>query len=409
MTWWTALRNLRGRWPATLLTVLAIALAGSIALVVPMLLSQVDRGASDAAQVFDLLVTAPGGEVQAVTSTVFLLEAPIANVPWSLYEELQADERTTRVIPLGLGDTVQGFPLVGTDLSMFDVRAVSGSGNYFELREGELFQEPFQAVLGATVARQLGLEPGDHFTTAHGFDATGGRVLPATGSHEHEHADHDHDEEYVVTGVLHATGGPFDRAVFTDLESTWLLHGQAAADAQEVTAMFVTARQVNHYYAIAAEINDGSDAQAVFIGSVFGQLRGVVQQGETVYQLISILVLLLAAMTISLYIYAGALTRRRQVSLLRALGAGRGMVFGVIILETVVAAVLGVAIAIGITFLTGSVLSGVLTNMLGFTLPAPVLEPAWLLAVTGLIPLTLLVALIPAVQAATASPLEHLN
>ena len=195
MIWWTALRNLRGRWPATLLTVLAIALAGSIALVVPMLLSQVDRGASEAAQVFDLLVTAPGGEVQAVTSTVFLLEAPIANVPWSLFEELAEDERTTRVIPLGLGDTVQGFPLVGTDSSMFDVRALSGDGNYFELHTGALFTEPFQAVLGATVAAQLGLEQGDHFTPAHGFDASGGRVLPAAGEHEHQHADHDHDDE----------------------------------------------------------------------------------------------------------------------------------------------------------------------------------------------------------------------
>ena len=421
MTWWTALRNLRGRWFGTLLTVLAIALAGSIALVVPMLLNQVDRGASDAAQVFDLLVTAKGGEVQAVTSAVFLLDAPIGNVPLSLFEELVADERTTRVVPVALGDALQGFRLVGTDHTMFDVPAVDRDGPYLTVREGGLFSGPFEAVLGAAVAAELGMSVGDSFTTAHGFDGTGGEVIPAAQAHAHEdehaheeghaHEDdgHSHAEEYLVTGILEPTGGPFDRAVFTDMDSTWLIHGQLNEAGREVTAMFVSARQINHYYELAGEINAGTDAQAVFIGSVFGQLRGVVQQGESVYQLISVLVLILAALTISLYIYAGSLARQRQVSLLRALGAGRAMVFGVIMLETFVAAVIGVALAIGLSLLSGGFISGVLADMLGFSLPAPALEPVWLVAVSGLIPLTMLVALSPALQAAGSSPLEHLN
>src|SRR5690554_1897249 len=121
MTLWIALRNLRSRWAGTLLTVFAIALAGTLALVVPMLLSQVDRGASDAAQVFDLLVTAKGGEVQAVTSSVFLLDAPIGNIPLRLYEDLAADDRTLRAVPLALGDAFMGFPVVGTTGEMFDL------------------------------------------------------------------------------------------------------------------------------------------------------------------------------------------------------------------------------------------------------------------------------------------------
>lgn len=406
MTLWVAMRNLRARWAGTLLTVLAVALAGTLALVVPMLLDQLERGAADSAQVFDLLVTAPGSEVQAVTSTVFLLEPPVGNVPYSLYEDLLADERTRRVVPIGLGDALRGFPVVGTDAEFFEMRLDTDSDPYYRLAEGELFSGPFEAVIGSAAARELSLRPGDRFTTAHGFGGSGGAVLREDEEHDSGHADH--ADEYLVTGVLQPTGSAFDRAVLTGIESVWLSHGQGAAESREITALFYTARQLNHFYAVAGEIDQLDNAQAVFIGQVFGQLRGVMLQGQEMYRLISLLVLVLAALTVALYVHSSAAARRKQVSLLRALGAGRASVFGLVLLETGLASVAGVLLASGLSLAVAAGLSSVLAGMAGFSLPAPQLDPAWLMAVVALVPLSLLVALVPAVQAAVASPLDHI-
>lgn len=419
MTIWVALRNLRTRWVASLLTVLAVAVAGAAALVVPMLIDQVDRGASDAAQVFDLLITAKGGQVQAVASSVFLMDVPLGNVPGDLYEELLEDERTARVVPLGLGDSLRGFPIVGTSEALFELSLSAAAGPYFSLARGDMFQEPFEAVLGARVASELRLNVGDRFTTAHGFDQPGGELLHADGDHGHDDdddhghepgggGDHDHDVEYVVVGVMAPTGSAYDRAVLTPMESVWLVHGQVAAEARDVTALFYSARQANHFFTVAAEVNARPDAQAVFIGSVFGQLRGAVRQGEALYRLVSVIVLVLAALTVSLYIYSGALERRRQVALLRALGAGRTTVFGIAMLETLLAASLGFLLAVAFSWVIGTALSGPLGTAIGFILPAPVLQWQWLLAVAALVPLVLLVALVPALRTSMESPLEHL-
>lgn len=418
MTFWVALRNLRARWAGTLLTLLAVALAGTLALVVPMLLDQLERGAADSAQVFDLLITAPGSEVQAVTSSVFLMEPPLGNVPHSLYEDLLEDERTLRVVPIGLGDALQGFPIVGTDTSFFDMRLSSGDDPFYRLARGELFSGPFEAVIGAAAARELSLAPGDRFTTAHGFSGTGGSIVHGGGNHAHDdHAGHhddsdddagDHSDEYVVSGVLRPTGSAFDRAILTDIESVWLAHGQAAAESREITALFYTARQLNHFYAVATEVDQLDNAQAVFIGQVFGQLRGVMLQGQEMYRLISLLVLVLSALTVALYVHSSAAARKKQVSLLRVLGAGRAGVFGLVLLETGIASIMGVVLATGMSLVVAGLLSSVLAGMVGFSLPNPQLDTAWLLAVVALVPLSLLVALVPAIQAAVSSPLENL-
>lgn len=415
MTLWVALRNLRARWAGTLLTVLAVALAGTLALVVPMLLDQLERGAADSAQVFDLLITAPGSDVQAVTSSVFLMEPPLGNVPYGVYEDLRSDERTLRVVPIGLGDGLRSHPVVGTNEQFFEMRLSGEDDPFYRLAEGELFRGPFEAVIGAAAARELALTVGDRFTTAHGFRGEGGQIIPAgdepADEHEHEGAvglSHDHADEYLVTGILAPTGSAFDRAIITDMESVWLSHGQAAAASREITALFYTARQLNHFYAVAAEVDELDTAQAVFIGQVFGQLRSVMLQGQEMYRLISLLVLVLSALTVALYVHSSATARRRQVSLLRVLGAGRGSVFSLVILETGIASLAGVTLATGLSLAVAAGLSGVLAGMLGFSLPAPQLEASWLLAVLALVPLSLLVAFVPALQAAVSSPLENL-
>ena len=398
---WTALRGLRSRLGALLITVVAVALATATALVVPLVTRQVERGAQDAAQVFDLLVTAPGSGTQAVMSSLFYTGAPIGNIPERVYEELRDAPGTRRAVPIALGDNYLGFPIVGTTAAFFDQRVRPSDPPYFRIGQGGSFAREHDAVLGARVAREAGLRVGSTFVGAHGLEE----------HHlEGEEEDHDeaHSESYRVTGILAPTGGPVDRAVLTPIETVWEVHGEDQAAGREVTAVLYSADQLSGIYVTAQRLNAGRDAMAVFPGQVFAQARDVLLQGQAAYAALALLVLGIAALTVWLSVYTSGLERQRTVALLRVLGAGRGTVFALVLLETFLTVTLGVLLGLGLALLVSTVGGDVLGARLGFTLAAPQLTWALVSRTLLLIPLGLLAALPPAVVAARVSPLRLL-
>ena len=201
---------------ANVLTVVAVLLGVGLALVVPLSLRAFQEGATEAAGIFDLLVTAEGSQTQAVLNTIYYQNAPVGNIPYRVYAALAADSRTSRAVPLGFGDSVQGYPLVGTTPAYFELRASPQAPLYYKLAQGAVFSGAYQAVLGAQVAREMGFGLGDTFRTAHGFVETFEPTM--------------HTDDYRVVGILEPTGGPSDRAVYTALESIWDSHGQFSSE-----------------------------------------------------------------------------------------------------------------------------------------------------------------------------------
>ena len=222
LTLWVLVRSLRMRLFANLLTVVAVLLGVGLALVVPLSLRAFQQGATEAAQIFDLLVTAEGSQTQAVLSTIYYQDVPVGNIPYRVYAALKDDPRTARAVPLGFGDNVQGYPLVGTTPAYFELRNGPQAPPYYSLEQGAVFSGAYGAVLGAQVARELGLELGDTFQTAHGFMGTFEPTM--------------HADDYRVVGILKPTGGPSDRAVYTALESIWDSHGQFSPEGGSVDA-----------------------------------------------------------------------------------------------------------------------------------------------------------------------------
>lgn len=405
---WTALRSLRHRAGALILTVLAVALATATALVVPLVTRQVERGAQDAAQVFDLLVTAKGSPTQAVMSSLFYLDVPTGNVPYLVYQRLKTAPGTRRAVPLALGDNYVGFPIVGTSPEFFDQRLKPSAPPYFRVAQGQVFAEEHDVVLGAAVAREVGLKVGDTFKGAHGLE----EVAPLEGEDDHtaEGEGHEaHNEPYRVTGILAPTGGPADRAVLTPIETVWETHGAEAEGQREVTAVLYSAENLAGIYTVAGEVNAGDKAMAVFPGQVFAQARQTLMQGQTAYAGLSILVLGIAALTVALSVYTSGLERRRTVALLRALGAGRPAVFTLVLLETGLTVTLGVLLGLGLSLLASSVGGELLGARLGFTLAPPQLTPGLAGRALWLIPLGLLAAMPSALAATQVSPLRDLS
>ncbi|PNY81449.1 ABC transporter permease [Deinococcus koreensis] len=397
---WTALRSLRSRLGALMITVLAVALATATALTVPLVTRQVERGAQDAAQVFDLLIAAPGSATQALTSSLFYLDVPTGNLPASLLAELRARPGTRRAVPIGLGDRYLGLPIVGTDAGFFEQRLKPADPPYFRLARGQLFRRPLEVVAGARAARDARLTLGSTFRGAHGLQDTPGGEEP--GHDEHE-------GEYRVVGILAPTGGPVDRALLTPIETVWAAHDQTDPAGRELTAILYSAEQLSGIYTVAQSIRASGRAMAVFPGQVFAQARDVLLQGQAAYAGLSLLVLGIAALTVLLGVHASGVERRQTVALLRALGAGRGTVFGLVLGETLITVALGVGLGLVLALGVSAVGGALLGERLGFTLAAPQLD--WPLAARALalVPLALLGALPSAVAAARRSPLAHLG
>ncbi|GGJ32246.1 FtsX-like permease family protein [Deinococcus roseus] len=397
MTFWIALKNLKVRWMSTLITMLVVALATSIALVVPLVSRQVERGAQDAAQVFDLLITAKGSPTQAILSSLFYLDVPIGNIPYSEFQKLKTDDRTRRAVPLGFGDNYAGFPVVGTSPDFFTQKLTPTGPDYFQVSTGKLFQKPFETVIGANVAAQAGLHLGSTFQTSHGTEAL-------EDPEEEEH----HEQQYTVVGILKPTGGPADRAVLTPMETLWEVHGIFDPSAREVTAILYTGKSLADLYNVAGQVNRGQVAQAVFPGQVFGQMRSFLLQGQAAYGVLAVLVLVLAALTVWLSIYAAGIERLKSVAVLRALGAGRNLIFNVVLLETLLTVTLGVTAGILLAYLLGYTGGQLLGGKLGFSLPAPEVSWPLLFRVLMLVPLGIAAAFVPALKASRESVLRHL-
>jgi putative ABC transport system permease protein len=190
--------------------------------------SQIERRASRDAEDIDLVVGAKGSPFQLIMSSVFHIDIPTGNIPLEEQAVVRANPLVAQVIPLALGDSYQGFRIVGTDVSYPEHFHAS-------LGEGAMFNAPMEAVFGAQAARESGARVGATFAGSHGL---------TQGGELHNHA------PYRIVGILRPTGTVLDRLVLTPVASVWRVHESdpdephdpAAQQHREVTALLVKYR-----------------------------------------------------------------------------------------------------------------------------------------------------------------------
>ncbi len=163
---------------------------------------QIEAGVKRDLAGIDLLVGAKGSPMQIMLSGVFHLDVPTGNIPLRTLKQLKAHPLVARAIPLSLGDSLRGYRIVGTTPEYLDLYQA-------KLAAGQIWQQPMQAVLGAEVARELGLGLGQNFSGSHGL-----------GEQGDAHA----EQTYTVVGLLAPSGGVLDRLILTDLASVWAVH-----------------------------------------------------------------------------------------------------------------------------------------------------------------------------------------
>lgn len=204
--------GLRQRPLIQLLNLLGLALGVSLVVALVVSAGQLRQAATAEARGVDLVVGATGSPLQLVLSTVYHADTPTGNIAAEQWMRWRAHPLTAQVVPLSMGDYVSGYRLVGTTADLMD---------FFDLQltDGAWWEETETVVVGAHVARDLGLRVGDNVVATHGSDDPG--------------ADAHDDHPLRVRGILAPTGRIIDRLVLTDLRTYWHLHGtgHGAADA----------------------------------------------------------------------------------------------------------------------------------------------------------------------------------
>ena len=345
----------------------------------------------------DLVVGAKGSPLQLILSGVLHLDVPTGNVPLQAVQALEQNPLVASVIPISLGDSFRGFRIVGTSHA-YPAHYQAG------LAQGSLWQQPMQAVLGASAARALGLQVGSRFVGSHGLGA---------GGHTHG------DLPYTVTGILAPTGSVLDRLLLTDTASVWQVHEKATAlDAEdqkileqerELTLALVRYRSPLAAMSLPRFINTTTEMQAAAPALEISRLLRMLGVGTEVLQALAGVLLLTAALSVFLALWSAVRERRADLALLRMLGAPPRRVAALLLSEAlwlgVLAAVLGVALGQGLLALLGHLLALDQSLLIGGMVWPP--ELGWVPALA--LGVSLAAALLPTLGAYRVSVQELLQ
>jgi len=437
-----AWRSLQQRALSSWLTGLSMALGVALVVIVLVVHGLVSRSFSEAAQGYHLIVGKKGSSLQLVFNTVFHLSRPIENLPWAYYKEFKTGKFANTVevaVPFCLGDSYKDFRVVGTTPDLFEKLSYGayndGTPKRYRCAQGRFFttdkKDYFTAVIGSVAARQAGLSVGtkEHPNT---FAVTHGLADDATAHHHHE--------QFEVVGVLEPTGTPNDRAIFLNIEGFFLISGHAKdapeeakpgekespkADAakpvstnekpedrahhehkplpenqREVTAILLLLKHDAFAQTLYPIINEGDVAQAVFPSSEVTKLmEGMVGTVRWLLLILSGLVVIVAGIGVMVSIYNSMNDRRRDIAIMRSLGAGRTTVMLVVLLESIMLSVLGGLAGVLLAHLAIGAASDVIVGQTGVTVSMFHFDMVELIVIPALVVLASLVGYLPALAA----------
>ncbi len=441
-----AWKSLSQRSLASFLTGLSVALGVMLMVAVMILYGVIASTFQQSSIGYDLVVGPKGSPLQLVLSSIYRVSPPIENLPFRFYKDLQKDPRVEQAIPIALGDTTEegAFPIVGTIPEYFSIPFANN--REFAVR-GTFLRKPFDAVIGAKVAATNGWKEGSQFRMIHGGADTG----------------HVHDEKFTVVGILAPTGTPNDRSVFVNLDGFYQIQGhdkpfdeaikrerefyglaplepEALAEEvrklekrygghdhhnhapgeehfhdvpmiqKEVTAILVTTKTLMAAGLMEGEFKKGFKAQATNPIRPMNQLlTDILGNIRVLLMVLTGLIIVVSGVGIFVSIYSSLQERRREIAIMRALGARRETIFGIIITESLLLCLLGgiAGLLLGHLLVLGA--APVVTARTGILINGFAFQPMEWLLLPALAILGVIVGYIPAVSAYRTDVVSNLN
>ncbi len=336
-----------------LLTVLSIAISVSLLLGVDKIRKEAKNSFINTISQTDLIVGARSGPINLLLYSVFRIGNATNNISWESYEEIRALGEVAWAIPISLGDSHRGFRVMGTSADYFDFYRY-GQDRPLTFAAGRAFADVYDAVLGADVARTLGYELGDEIVIAHGLVAA-------------EFAQHA-DKPFVITGILARTATPVDRTVHVSLEGIEAIHAdwqggtrsplQLTAEQarlmdlrpQAITAFLVGLENRIDTFRVQRTINDYAEEPllAILPGAALAELWQTISIFEQILLIIAGFVLIAGLLGMLTTLLSTLNERRREMAVLRAVGAHPYHIVLLFVLETSIVVLLGALVGVAL-------------------------------------------------------------
>jgi putative ABC transport system permease protein len=394
---------LKSAWARRLtlgITLVAIALASALLLAVERVRGDARQSFTQSISGVDLIVGAPSGGVQLMLHAVFHSGSVTRNMRYESYAALVTHPAVDWAVPLSLGDGHRGFPVLGTATDYFKHFRYADS-QLLGFAGGKPFDTIFEAVLGSDVAAELGHRVGDRLTLTHGMETAG--------------PGHD-DKPFVVAGILVPTGTPVDRTVHVSLEAITALHLDWTGGAplpglkipaeqvrkfdlqpKEITAMLIGLKNRAEVFRLQRHINGykGEPLMAVMPGVALDELWQTLAMVERTLFALSSLVVVVGLAGLMATLLAGLNERRRELAILRALGAGPREIFAMLTLEGLLVTSLGVLAGVALVTVATFVLAPLVQAEFGIHLAWRMFSATEALLLASILVTGLLTSLVP--------------
>lgn len=351
-----AIKSLSNRKFTTILTVASIALSVTLLLGVERIRSEARTSFTNTISGTDLIVGARTGPVQLLLYSVFRIGNATNNISWESYQQVAHHPQVKWTIPISLGDSHRGYRVMGTNEDYFNHFRFAGDSR-LEMSGGRIFEGVYDAVLGADVARELTYGLGDEIVIAH-------------GAGEVSFIKHD-DKPFTVVGILKRTGTPVDRTIHVRLEGIEAIHidwqdgapvpGQSIS-AQRVLAMDLSPEVVTAFmvglksriavFAVQRYVNEYHQEPllAILPGVALQELWDLIGVAEKALLAVSGFVVVVGLSCMLIALMTSLNERRREMAILRSVGARPLHVFSLIVGESAMLTAAGVAAGVGLLY-----------------------------------------------------------
>ena len=344
-----AIKNLLTRKSKFLITMIAIFVSTVIVLFSYNVARQINDGMITTATYYDVVVGPNGSSTDLVLSAMFFTGTLSDTIDSSVYDEISESRDVMKIVPIATGDNYRGNKIIGTTSDLLDDKT---------LKDGVMFEEPFEIVIGSNIAKKYNLNVGDDVVAAHGVSES---------SHSHEKS------PYKVTGILEKTYTVYDDVLFTSPESVWNVHEHHDEDDVEMfsgehtehdeneeneehsehygeyTALLIKTRNPSAALTLIDDVNKLPGVLAVNPSTV---LRSLIESIDTTTVIVYVLCAIIAVMSfIIIYMINLMIMQdlRKDIVLMRLLGLKRKIITEIVLIQNALTSLLAMILSFAFT------------------------------------------------------------
>ncbi|MEZ8064561.1 MULTISPECIES: ABC transporter permease [Vibrio] len=375
-----ALKSVLNRKATAILTILTVAVSVILLLGVERVRTEAKSSFANTISGTDLIVGGRSGQVNLLLYSVFRIGNATNNIDWKSYEEFSQHNAVKWAIPISLGDSHKGFRVMGTNHSYFENYRY-GSKQPLTFQQGKEFNQLFDVVIGADVAKKLDYKIGDHIILAHGISDV------AFSRHD--------NLPFTIVGILAPTGTPVDKTVHVSLEAIEAIHVGWESGAnlghtpdaetlktydfqpKQITAMMVGLKSKIQTFALQREINNyrQEPLSAIMPGIALHELWGMMAVAEQALLIVSGFVVIAGLLGMLSSLLTSLQERRREMAILRAMGARPRHVFGLLISEASALTFLGITLGVSLLFALIAVVAPIVQQSYGINISISAITP----------------------------------